>query len=169
MHFRPARADDAASLAAISVEVWIGTYVRKGVNSVFAEYALSEFTAAKFEAFLASENEAVIVSQNENGIDGFIRLSFDSPAPDCDRCATEICTLYVQPRHHGRKLGSGLLHEALRLCQARDISEVWLAVNSQNTRAIEFYKAHSFSLSGQTHFRIADEVYLNEVMKRRTV
>jgi ribosomal protein S18 acetylase RimI-like enzyme len=169
MHFRPARADDAASLAAISVEVWIGTYVRKGVNAVFADYALSEFTAAKFEAILARESETIIVSQNENGIDGFIRLSFDSPAPNGDGCATEIRTLYVQPRHHGRKLGSGLLNEALRLCRARDISEVWLTVNSENHRAIDFYKARSFSLSGQTHFRIADEVYLNEVMKRETV
>ncbi|XUY26175.1 GNAT family N-acetyltransferase [Agrobacterium sp. rho-8.1] len=130
---------------------------------------MSELTAAKFEAILASESETIIVSQNENGIDGFIRLSFDSPAPNSDGCATEIRTLYVQPRHHGRKLGSGLLNEALRLCWARDISEVWLTVNSENHKAIDFYKACGFSLSGQTHFRIADEVYLNEVMKRETV
>ncbi len=169
MHFRPARTEDASSLAAISLEVWIGTYLRKGVNAFFADYALNEFTGAKFEAILTSGSESIIVSENEDGIDGFIRVSFDSQAPTPERWATEIRTLYVQPRHHGKKLGKGLLNEALGLCRARSISEVWLTVNSENNSAIELYKAQSFCIVGQTHFRIADQAYLNEVMKRKIV
>lgn len=72
MKFRLARASDAPVLAAISIEVWLGTYIRKGVNAFFAEFALSEFTSSKLAALLEDPNEHVIVSENDDGLDGFI-------------------------------------------------------------------------------------------------
>lgn len=40
MNFRIGQPSDAAALAAISIEVWLGTYMQKGVSAFFAEYAL---------------------------------------------------------------------------------------------------------------------------------
>lgn len=79
LRIRDALPSDASSLAAISMEVWIGTYLRRGVNAFFADYALSEFTSQRFEAILGSVNDHLVVSENEDGIDGFIRVSFKSP------------------------------------------------------------------------------------------
>ena len=166
MLFRHAKASDASSLAAISIEVWIGTYLRKGVNGFFADYALSEFTTTKLEAIIASDNERIIVSENEDGIDGFIRLAFESPAPLSDCTGAEIKTLYVQPRHHGNGIGKGLLSEGLAQCAALGIDAVWLAVNSENADAINFYLGKDFKRVGTTHFRIVDKAYLNEIMRR---
>ncbi len=167
MFFRDAISSDASSLAAISMEVWIGTYLRNGVNAFFADYALSEFTAVKFEAIIADDDEHIIVSENEDGIDGFIRLSFDSAAPVPGCSATEVKTLYVQPRHHGKGIGKGLLNEGLGRCAELGIDSVWLTVNSGNTSALAFYSALDFETIGQTHFRIADQAYLNEVLQRQ--
>lgn len=167
MKIRQALPSDAASLAAISMEVWIGTYMRRGVNAFFAEYALGEFRLEKFQAILGSVNDRVIVSDNEDGIDGFVRISFDSPAPALGTAKTEIKTLYVQPRHHRKGVGTGLLRAALETCATRDIKSVWLSVNSENHSALEFYKASGFVTMGQTHFRINDQAYLNEVMERQ--
>ncbi|WP_082760166.1 GNAT family N-acetyltransferase [Agrobacterium bohemicum] len=130
MLFRHAKASDASSLAAISIEVWIGTYLRKGVNGFFADYALSEFTTTKLEAIITSDNERIIVSENEDGI------------------------------------GKGLLSEGLAQCAALGIDAVWLAVNSENADAINFYLGNDFKRVGTTHFRIVDKAYLNEIMRR---
>ncbi len=74
MKLRPAQKTDAASLAALSIEVWIGTYLRYGVSSFFAEFALREFTTARFEALIDEGADHLVVSENRDGIDGYIRL-----------------------------------------------------------------------------------------------
>ncbi|WP_374422242.1 hypothetical protein [Paracoccus sp. (in: a-proteobacteria)] len=84
MSFRIARPFDAPILAAISIEVWLGPYLRRGVSAFFAEYALNEFTADKLGALIEDRNEHLIVSENEEGLDGFIRLSHGKQAPVTD-------------------------------------------------------------------------------------
>lgn len=166
MNFRLARPPDAPILAAISIEVWLGTYIRRGVNAFFAEFALNEFTAAKQAAILDDPYEHVIVSENEDGLDGFIRISRGKVAP-VNGCSTvEISTLYVQPRHHGRGLGKALLEQGLSYAQSFDTPSVWLTTNSDNTPAITFYLKQGFEKVGTTHFRIHDQAYLNDVFRR---
>lgn len=167
MLLRNATPSDAFSLAAIAMEVWIGTYMRKGVSRFFAEYALNEFTAATFEAAIESDMDHIIVSENTDGIDGFIRLSLDSESPLAACEGPEIKTLYVQPRHHGQGIGKGLLNAALETCIERGARSVWLTVNAENTAARNFYLALGFEIIGTTHFRIADQAYPNEVLQRR--
>lgn len=166
MKFRIARPSDAPILAAISIEVWLGTYIRRGVNASFAEFALNEFTSAKLATLLENPNEHVIVSENEDGLDGFIRISHGKAAPVVDCSTVEISTLYVQPRHHGRGLGKALLEQGLNYARTADARSVWLTTNSENTPAITFYLKQGFEKVGTTHFRIQDQAYLNDVFKR---
>jgi len=160
MILRPATRKDASSLAAISIEVWLGTYIREGVNGFFADYALTTFTSEYYTRILANPQEIIIVSQNRIGIDGFIRISQNSTAPVPDLSKTEIATFYVQPRHQGGGLGKALLQSALSHSNAAP----WLATNAQNTPAIGFYQANGFAIVGQTHFKIQDQAYLNQVL-----
>lgn len=95
---RLATPEDASSLAALSLEVWLNTYIREGVNAFFADYALEEFTAARFAQIMSDKNETIWVSQNSVGIDGYIRISLGSIAPVGGCSDMEISTLYVQPR-----------------------------------------------------------------------
>ena len=163
MTIRRATSDDASALAAISIEVWVGTYLRQGVSAFFADYVLSEFTAAKFTTILGDPTEIVLVSENTEGIEGFIRLTKGATAPVKGCSDTEITTLYVQPRHHGKARGKDLLNAALRHCRKDGINAVWLATNSENTPAIGFYLAQGFEHIGHTHFRVKDQAYLNNV------
>jgi len=50
MSLRLARQSDASSIAALSIEVWLGTYLRRGINPFFNDYVLSEFTREKTKA-----------------------------------------------------------------------------------------------------------------------
>ena len=166
MKFRIARPSDAPVLAAISIEVWLGTYIRWGVNAFFAEFALNEFTSAKLASVLEDPNEHVIVSENEDGLDGFIRISKGNAAPVPNCSSMEISTLYVQPRHHGKGLGRALLERGLDYARAADAPSVWLTTNSENAPAIAFYLKQGFVKVGTTHFTIQDQAYLNDVFTR---
>ncbi|WP_166418626.1 GNAT family N-acetyltransferase [Cochlodiniinecator piscidefendens] len=160
---RRAEISDASSIAALSIEVWLGTYLKRGINGFFADYVLSEFTTAKVETIIADPSEYILVSENEDGIDGFIRVSFGSEGP-VDGCSdTEISTFYIQPRHHGKGIGKALLRAASDHCKDQGITSVWLTTNSENTPAIEFYHRQGFRQIGETHFRLKDQAYLNNV------
>lgn len=160
---RPAETCDASSLAALSIEVWLGTYLRRGVTSFFADFVLSEFTTQRFQIMIDNPNEWLLVSQNDEGIDGYIRVTHDvtGAIEGCSR--TEISTFYIQPRHHGKGIGKALLTHALDQCRAFGADSVWLTTNSENTPAIGFYKAMGFVSIGVTPFRIGDDAYENTV------
>lgn len=165
MNLRPAQAADASSLAALSIEVWLGTYIRNGVNGFFADYALTQFTPERYRASLDDPDEHVIVSMNADGIDGFARVSSGKTAPLDPRSTMELSTLYVQPRHHGKGIGRALLEASL--CHARPTGSpsIWLTTNAENMQAIGFYRSQGFERIGTTQFRIGDQSYPNEVFR----
>lgn len=163
MKYRAPLATDASSLAAIAIEVWTGTYLKNGVNGFFADYVLSEFTTAKFEALINDPRHLIVVCEDAGGITGFIRVAPDSPAPVPGCADVEITTLYVQPRHHGQGIGKKLLNLAAQHCRDEGIAGLWLATNAENTPAIAFYLRYGFAQVGETHFTIADQAYPNNV------
>ena len=165
MTIRDATVADASSIAAISIEVWIGTYLRRGVSDFFADFALDTFTKAKTESLITDQEAFTLVSENVDGIDGFIRVVTGQEAPVAECSTTEIATFYVQPRHHGKGVGRTLLEAALARCREVDTTSVWLATNAENAPAISVYLNYGFVEVGQTHFQIEDQVYLNNVYR----
>jgi ribosomal protein S18 acetylase RimI-like enzyme len=162
---RKAEERDASSLAVVSIEVWLNTYLREGVSAFFADYVLSEFTAQKFRNSISDPNLSIWVSENRIGIDGFVSICSTSKPPLADCSPLEIMTLYVQPRHQSSGRGSALLQRAADHCRSMGGERVWLKVNTENGRAVEFYLRHGFKKIGSTHFRIADSAYENFVME----
>lgn len=162
---RQATIEDASSLAAVGIEVWLNTYIRNGVNAFFADYALSHFTTAHFEAFLSTADNLVLVSENGVGIDGFIHMASASPAPVAGCSDLEIAKLYVQPRHQGSGAGGRLLAAGLQWCASTGHRDVWLAVNAENARATDFYLRKGFAKVGETRFQIDDQSYPNHVLR----
>jgi diamine N-acetyltransferase len=161
---RKAEERDASSLAAVSIEVWVNTYLRDGVSPVFADYVLAEFTAQKFRDAIGDPDLAIWVSENRTGIDGFVKVC-STAAPPMGGCSPlEITTLYVQPRHQSGGRGAALLRHALDHCRRMGGENAWLTVEAGNRRAIDFYLRHGFSRIGSTDFVIADLAYENHVM-----
>lgn len=162
---RRAEGRDASSLAAVSLEVWLNTYLREGGNAFFADYVLSEFTAQKFRDAIGHPHLAIWVSENRIGIDGFVSVCSTSTPPLAGRSSLEITTLYVQPRHQSSGRGTALLRRALDHCRSIGGESAWLKVNAENSSAIGFYLRHGFNKVGSAQFVIADSAYENFVME----
>lgn len=167
MTLRRAEISDASSIAVLSIEVWVGTYLKLGVARFFADYVLDTFTTKATESLLRNPMQHILVSENEEGIVGVVRVTSDSAAPveGCSRM--EISTLYVRPRHHGTGIGQHLLQAAFTHCRAAGAADVWLTTNAQNAPAIAFYLALGFEQIGEAHFVIEDQGYLNNVYAYR--
>ena len=161
-NLRAAENADASSLTALALEVWFATYVRHGINAHFADYALAHYTAERFRHWIGDPDHSLIVSQNRDGIDGFILMEHNSPDPVNSTVWTELTSLYIQPRHQGRGLGQALLSVGL----AAQDGPVWLAMNSQNSKARAFYHAQNFSKLGEIAFEIGDQSYPNDILIR---
>ncbi|WP_203154508.1 GNAT family N-acetyltransferase [Methylobacterium aquaticum] len=163
---RKGELSDASSLAALSIEVWLGTYIREGISGFFADHAFREFATERLRSRIADRQRTILVSQNVVGIDGMIELVASAVAPVADCSDVEIATLYVQPRHQGTGRGLALPNAGLDSARSSGHSRVWLAVNAKNTDAIAFYQRQSFQKAGETHYEIEDQRYLNYVMRR---
>ena len=157
---RAATPSDASSLAALALEVFFATYIRHGINAHFADYALAHFTPARFQGWIDDPAHSFIVSQNRDGIDGLIHINRNSPDPVGGAIPTELVSLYIQPRHQGRGLGQALLEAGLKL----ESGPIWLAMNSQNSKARAFYAAQNFTKLGEVAFKIGDQSYPNDVL-----
>jgi ribosomal protein S18 acetylase RimI-like enzyme len=169
---RKAQERDLSGLAAVSIEVFLHTYLRDGVSPQLADYVLSEFTARRFRNAIDDSKMAIWVSENGIGIDGFVTVCSIATPPLADCSTLEIMTLYVRPRHQSGGRGVALLQRALEHCSRIGGESAWLKVNVENDRAIDFYLRHGFNKIGSTYFRIADQAYENYVMKidlRRSV
>lgn len=164
MILRPAHPADAASLAALSIEVWLGTYLKQGINEGFARYVLSEFTTSRFETQIVESY--LVVADGTDGIEGFVQIKGQCPAPNGIACDTEIQKLYVRPNRHRHGIGRALLGAALNHCIQMGVDSVWLATNSENMPAIGFYLAQGFAIAGTTAFRLGDQAYPNTVFLR---
>ena len=162
---REAEERDASGLAAVSIEVWLTTYVRDGVSPLFADYVLSEFTAQNFRTAIGDPNVAIWVSENGIGLDGFVTVCSRATLPLADCSALEITTLYVRPTCQSGGTGAALLRRALAYCSELRAENAWLKVSAENSRAITFYQRHGFNKIGATNFEIGDQAYENFVMK----
>ena len=61
MQVRAARAEDASSLAALSIEVWLGTYLKQGISAHFADYVLETLTAELLDFARLTEHRNALI------------------------------------------------------------------------------------------------------------
>jgi ribosomal protein S18 acetylase RimI-like enzyme len=164
MLIRPSISKDASSLALLSLEVWSATYLRRGINAFFADYALKKFSKPSFEAALCDPLEIFLVAERNKLLQGYIRLRLNSDCGLEDTGVAEIRTLYVRPPHHNRGIGKALLRAGLSTLEAGVHGSPWLAVNAQNKEAIGFYTTQGFERVGKRNFCIEDTRFLNYIL-----
>jgi ribosomal protein S18 acetylase RimI-like enzyme len=165
LQIRPAIAADAPALAALSIQVWLGTYATEGVNELLARYVLDEFTPAAFVSLMNDSATALLVAETGGHLAGYARLHFGAPQELFPAASTELRTLYVQEPFTRSGVGSALLHEARATVHARTGNDaLWLTVNVRNRRACAFYEKHGFTRKGTAWFALGDGRHENHVL-----
>ncbi|MFM0730571.1 N-acetyltransferase [Paraburkholderia sediminicola] len=162
---RIAEPEDAARIAVLGAHVWVHTYAAAGVSDVIAQYVLTTFTPQKILALVNDPDIVLLVSEADANLAGYVVIRFSSHHADVP---VEIETLYIQNSFARRGIGSALLSHARDIVMARTGSRsVWLAVNSQNAKAISFYHSRGMTWDGIAYFELDGVKHENIVMASR--
>jgi dATP pyrophosphohydrolase len=162
---RYATSRDAASIAALGMQVWLHTYATEGISPIIAEYILEEFTAAKIASLIDDPGMSILVAGIDRNMVGYVLVHHDSTCDAADS-TTEIATLYVQEHFVRRGIGTELLHAAQTEARRRTGSRrVWLTANVRNTNALRFYEREGFRYVGTEYFELGAERHENHVLE----
>lgn len=162
---RTARQEDSARIAVLGAHVWIHTYAAAGVSEIIAQYVLATFTPEKILTMVNDPGAVLLIAEAEGNLAGYIVMRFGSYHADVP---VEIETLYIQDSFSGRGIGSALLTRARGIAEARTGNRtVWLIVNSQNEKAISFYRSRGMTQEGLAYFELGGIKHENKVMVAR--
>jgi ribosomal protein S18 acetylase RimI-like enzyme len=162
---RTARREDAARIAVLGAHVWVHTYAAAGVSDVIAQYVVTTFTPERIVALMNDPGVVLLVAEVAANLAGYIVVRFNSYHADVP---IEIETLYVQDSFAGRGIGSSLLTRARELAMDRTGDRaIWLIVNSQNEKAISFYRSRGMTQDGVAYFELGGIQHENKVMVTR--
>jgi len=154
---RTARREDAERIAILGAHVWVHTYAAGGVSDVIAQYVLATFAPERIVVLLVAEVEANLA--------GYLVMRFNSYHAGV---RIEIETLYIRGSFSGRGIGSALLTHARGIAMARTGDRaIWLIVNSQNEKAISFYRSRGMTQDGIAYFELGGIKHENKVMVAR--
>jgi diamine N-acetyltransferase len=161
---RVARHADMNALSALAMQVWLHTYATDGVSPVIADYVLGALSSARFAELVADPATRIVVAEHGYNLLGFATVRRNMPCPSEALAQVELQTLYVQAHFIGKGVGSALLRHVAHWAQAQTGSALWLKVNAQNQRAIDFYLAHGYRQQGTTLFMLGGVGHENHVM-----
>lgn len=165
---RPAAPDDATTIAALAVQVFLDTYATEGIRPDLAREAFSEYSTEAFALRLQESARRFFLAEQSSGLLGFAEVHV-SPrsAPAGSVVGAQLVRLYVQPKAQGRGLGWRLLQEAERAAAAAAPGSVWLTAWEGNHRAHSFYVAHGYEDVGATTYSFQGNTYGNRVFAKR--
>ena len=108
--------------------------------------------------FIASANEKVI---------GYAKLRRDRNYDEFkNEPAIEIERIYVSKEWQGMKAGKVLMDRCLEIAVEEKFSWIWLGVNIDNLKAINFYKQYGFEIFGEKSFQLGEANDVDYLMKK---
>ncbi|WP_159023653.1 GNAT family N-acetyltransferase [Formosa sp. L2A11] len=69
---------------------------------------------------------------------------------------TKLDRIYLLETFHGKQLGSKLFHFNIELSKKQKQNGIWLAVWTENQKAINFYQKMGFKIAGAFDFKISE-------------
>lgn len=80
----------------------------------------------------------------------------------------ELERIYVLKQYQDLKVGKALMDECIGLADAGFYEWIWLGVNQENFKAIDFYKRYGFEVFGTKQFVLGTAIDEDFLMKRKT-
>lgn len=164
MLIRLAQAEDAENLSALAMQIWLHTYADQGISSTISGYVLTELSPSRFTSLLSDPSSVVHVAEVEKHLVGYATVCLATSCPESTQAKAELATLHVQEPFVGKGVGTLLLKQSEYWAKGRTDKNIWLTVNSKNSRAISFYAKHGYVKLGITYFQLGDEKHENFVL-----
>ena len=164
---RPGTTEDATTISALAIQVFLDTYAGDGVRPDLAREALREYASEAFDIRLREPQRRFLLAERGTGLLGFAEVSLAAqPAPAGGVTGAELIRLYVQPAAQGAGLGRRLIRAAEALASAAGLGALWLTAWDGNLRALGFYAREGYADVGATRYSFEGHSYGNRVLAR---
>jgi ribosomal protein S18 acetylase RimI-like enzyme len=165
---RTAKYEDRMNIAALMIQVWLHTYATDGLRNSISRYVLTEFTPERIGQSISNDDRLYLVAEINDHIVGVAVLDRHRVCPATNLAMPELQKLYVLEHFTKRGIGSLLLESAKKRCRELALPTMWLTVQPQNARAVDFYKKKNFYHVGTTDFVLENELHENYVLHTAT-
>lgn len=159
--------EDAVTIAALAVQVFLDTYATEGVRPDLAREAFAGYSAEAFATRLREATRRFFLAEHASGLIGFAEVRvvpLASPAGAV--VGGELVRLYVQPRLQRHGIGRRLCRSAEQAAMAGGLGAVWLCAWDGNRRAQGFYAALGYRDVGATTYTFQGNTYANRVFAK---
>ncbi|KQV53259.1 hypothetical protein ASC95_10910 [Pelomonas sp. Root1217] len=159
--------DDATTISALAIQVFLDTYATEGVRPDLAREALREYATEAFDLRLREPQRRFVLAERDTGLLGFAELTLTDQAAPAGQCTgAELVRLYVQPAAQGMGLGRRLIGAAQALAAEAGLDALWLTAWDGNQRALAFYAREGYADIGDTTYSFEGNTYGNRVLAR---
>lgn len=139
----------------VNTEEDMQLYLKKSFNEKTIGDELSDTVNNLF--FLARKGEQII---------GYAKVRRDRTYEEFKGVRVlEIERIYVKREMQNKKVGKMLMYHCIEVAKAEHHQWLWLAVNTENLKAINFYKKYGFEVFGTKFFKLGNAEDQDFLMK----
>lgn len=162
-HLRPARADDAATLAAFAAQAFTDTYRDLDDAQDIADYCAEHFQPDVMAGVIADPACRTLLAMVGEQLAGYAIVRDKPPPPCVSGPALQLWRLYLGQGFIGQKLGARLMQAAQAEARRQGAGTLWLGVYDRNVRAVEFYRRFGFAQVGVSEFLFGGRIYSDPI------
>ena len=168
MSIRNATLEDVKDIATIHVNSWQVAY-----KSLIPQSYLDNLSIAKREQtwsnILTNSNTHTIIKEINGAVVGFANFGHTRDEDKNSTVTGEITSIYLNPEHWRKGLGTALIEFILSELKNRGFTEVTLWVLDSNQTACNFYQKIGFKPDGATKIDIREDFELKEIRYSITI
>ncbi len=164
---RKATAEEAEIISEIGRKTFYETWKSVNTEEDLQLYMRKSFDLEKLKIELAdlSTNIFLLAYVNDE-LAGYAKLRNDRTYPQLEGTRPlEMERIYVLKKFHDKKIGKALMDETINIAKEGKYEWLWLGVNQENYKAINFYERYGFEVFGKKKFILGTAVDEDFLMK----
>lgn len=167
VRIKKAHPGEAALVADIGRITFYETWKSVNTEEDLQAYMSKSFDSEKLKGEI--ENSLVttfLFAYVDDELAGYVKLRNDRTPEKLGDLSLEIERIYVLKKFQDKKVGKALMDECLEMASKGNYVWVWLGVNQENIKAVNFYNRYGFEVFGTKKFILGTAIDEDFLMKR---
>jgi ribosomal protein S18 acetylase RimI-like enzyme len=140
----------------VNTEEDMQSYIKKSFDP---DKIKSDLEAHSINTFLIATIDSIAT--------GYVKLRRDRTYDEFkSEKVIEIERIYVSKEFQEKKVGKALMDRCIEIATNENHKWIWLGVNVDNLKAINFYKRYGFTVFGEKSFQLGDALDTDYLMKK---
>ncbi|HWY37483.1 MAG TPA: GNAT family N-acetyltransferase [Bacteroidia bacterium] len=157
---------DAEVISKLSAETFFETYAWYNTPENMREYTRIHFSVEQTKKDFATPNTHFFTAEFKDEVIGYAKLRVFEDLPELkNKKHIEIERIYVQKKHHDKKVGYALIKKCIDFARAKNYEVIWLGVWEQNLRALNFYLRVGFEKFSTHIFQLGNDAQKDHLLK----